>query len=156
VIPDNLIYDVKTYQPDKCVGKLMYQVRAAYMNALDQALGQDPDLAGLEISAAQCVILSVLAERGVDSAAQLCKDISYDGGAMTRMVDRLEAKGLISRRRSPEDRRLVKLELTEAGVAAIPKVRECKLRVLNRFLTGFSRTEARQLERFLARMLQNA
>jgi hypothetical protein len=90
--PDNLIYDVKTYQPDKCVGKLMYQVRAAYMNALDQALGQDPDLAGLEISAAQCVILSVLAERGVDSAAQLCKDISYDGGAMTRMVDRLEAQ----------------------------------------------------------------
>ena len=75
---------------------------------------------------------------------------------MTRMVDRLEAKGLISRRRCPEDRRLIKLELTEEGVAAIPKVRECKLRVLNRFLTGFSKPEARQLEGFLARMLQNA
>jgi hypothetical protein len=36
VSPGSLIYDVKTYQPDKCVGKLMYQVRAAYMNALDQ------------------------------------------------------------------------------------------------------------------------
>jgi DNA-binding MarR family transcriptional regulator len=154
--PDNPIYDVKTYQPAKCIGKLMYQVRAAYMSALDQALAQDPDLADLEISAAQCVILSVLADGGVDSAAQLCKDISYDGGAMTRMVDRLEAKGLISRRRSPEDRRLVKLELTEAGVAAIPQVRECKVRVLNRFLAGFTQLEAGQLEGFLARMLQNA
>jgi MarR family transcriptional regulator, multiple antibiotic resistance protein MarR len=154
--PDNPIYDVKTYQPAKCVGQLMYRVRAAYMNALDQALTQEPGLAALDISAAQYVILSVLAQRGVDSAAQLCKDISYDGGAMTRMVDRLEAKGLISRRRCPDDRRLVKLELTEAGLAAIPKLRACSVRVLNHFLHGFSEAEARQLEGFLARMLQNA
>jgi DNA-binding MarR family transcriptional regulator len=100
--------------------------------------------------------LNVLAQRGVDSAAQLCKDISYDGGAMTRMVDRLEAKGLISRRRCPEDRRLVKLELTEAGLAAIPKLRECSVRVLNHLMRGFTQAEARQLEGFLTRMLQNA
>jgi MarR family transcriptional regulator, multiple antibiotic resistance protein MarR len=154
--PDNPIYDVQTYQPAKCVGQLMYRVRAAYMSGLDQALAQEPDLAALEISAAQYVILSVLAQRGVDSAAQLCKDISYDGGAMTRMIDRLEAKGLISRRRCPEDRRLVKLELTAAGRAAIPKLRECSVRVLNQFLRGFSQAEAHQLEGFLGRMLQNA
>jgi DNA-binding MarR family transcriptional regulator len=154
--PNGQIYDVETYQPAKCVGQLMYRVRAAYMNALDQALAQEPDLAAYEISAAQYVIVSVLAQRGVDSAAQLCKDISYDGGAMTRMVDRLEAKGLIRRSRCPEDRRLVKLELTEAGRAALPKLRECSVRVLNHFLRGFSQVEARQLESFLVRMLQNS
>ncbi len=153
--PDNEIYDVETFQPAKCVGQLIYRVRAAHMSALDQALAKEPDLAALEISAAQYVILSVLAQRGVDSAAQLCKDISYDGGAMTRMVDRLEAKGLISRRRCPEDRRLVKLELTAAGLAALPKLRACAVRVLNHFLRGFSEAEARQLEGFLVRMLQN-
>jgi MarR family multiple antibiotic resistance transcriptional regulator len=150
------IYDLETYQPANCVGQLMYRVRAAHMNALDAVLAQDPDLAPLEVSAAQYVIISVLAKRGVDSAAQLCNDLSYDAGAMTRMIDRLEAKGLISRRRCPEDRRLVKLELTEAGMAALPKLRECSVRVLNHFMRGFSQTEARQLESFLVRMLQNA
>ncbi len=153
--PDTPIYDVKTYQPANCVGQLMYRVRAAQMSALDQALAQDPDLAALEITAAQYVVISVLAKRGVDSAAQLCKDLSYDAGAMTRMIDRLEAKGLISRTRCPEDRRLVKLELTDAGLEALPKLRECSVRVLNHFLRGFNPAEARQLEGFLVRMLQN-
>jgi DNA-binding MarR family transcriptional regulator len=153
--PDTQIYDVETYQPAGCVGQLLYRVRAAQMNALDEELARDPDLAALEISAAQYVIISVLAKRGVDSAAQLCKDLSYDAGAMTRMIDRLEAKGLISRRRCPEDRRLVKLELTKEGVAALPKLRACSVRVLNHFLRGFSQTEARQLEAFMVRMLQN-
>src|SRR6202158_4960156 len=137
VKPDNQVYDLETYLPANCVGQLMYRVRAAQMSALDQALAQDPDLAALEISAAQYVIISVLAKRGVDSATQLCKDLSYDAGAMTRMIDRLEAKGLISRRRCPEDRRLMKLELTEAGLAALPKMRECSVRVLNHFMQGF-------------------
>ncbi|MGD0503675.1 MAG: MarR family transcriptional regulator [Steroidobacteraceae bacterium] len=149
------VYDLDTYQPANCVGQLIYRVRAAHMNALDEAIARDPDLAELEISAAQYVIISVLAKRGVDSATELCKDLSYDGGAMTRMIDRLEAKGLISRHRCPDDRRLVKLELTEAGLAALPKLRECSVRVLNHFMRGFSQAEARQLEGYLGRMLQN-
>jgi len=152
---DTQIYEVETYQPASCVGQLIYRVRAAQMSALDQELAQDPDLAPLEISAAQYTIISVLAKRGVDSAAQLCKDLSYDAGAMTRMIDRLEAKGLVNRRRCPEDRRLMKLELTEEGLAALPKLRECSVRVLNRLLRGFSLAEARQIEGFMVRMLQN-
>src|SRR5580700_8196014 len=151
------IYDLETYQPANCVGQLMNRVRAAHMNALDEVLAKEPDLASLEISAAQYVVISAIAKsKCVDSAAQLCKDLSYDAGAMTRMVDRLEAKGLISRRRCPEDRRLVKLELSDAGYAALPKLRACSVRVLNHFLRGFSLEEARQLEGFMVRMLQNA
>lgn len=154
---DTPIYDIATYQPGKCVGQLMSRVKTAHMNALDQVLSQEPELAKLEISAAQYVILSVLSQRGcVDSTAQLCKDLSYDGGAMTRMVDRLEAKGLIVRNRCTDDRRVVKIELTPEGLAALPKLRECSVKVLNRFMRGFSESEARQLEGFLARMLKNA
>jgi DNA-binding MarR family transcriptional regulator len=152
---ESQVYNLATYLPANCVGQLIYRVRAAHMNALDEAIARDPDLAALEISAAQYMIISVLAKRGVDSATELCKDLSYDGGAMTRMIDRLEAKGLISRRRCPEDRRLVKLELTEAGLAALPKLRECSVEVLNHFMRGFSQAEARQLEGYLGRMLQN-
>jgi DNA-binding MarR family transcriptional regulator len=150
------IYDVETYQPASCVGQLLYRVKAAQMNALDEVLARDPDLSHLEISAAQYVVISVLAKSEcADSVAQLCKDLPYDAGAMTRMLDRLEAKGLIARRRCPDDRRLVKIELTEAGRTALPKMRECSVQVLNHFLRGFSQAEARQLESFLVRMLQN-
>jgi DNA-binding MarR family transcriptional regulator len=72
------------------------------------------------------------------------------------MLDRLEAKGLIRRNRSPHDRRLMHLELTEEGRAAYPRMREISLTVANRFLRGFTKAEARQLEGLLARMLENA
>ncbi len=150
------IYDVNTYQPATGVGQLMCRVRTSYMSALDQALAHEPDLKELEISGAQYVILSLLGQGAAESASQLCRDISYDGGAMTRMIDRLEAKGLIARRRCPEDRRLNKLSLTEAGRAALQKLRAVSVRILNRFLRGFSQADARQLEAYLTRMLENA
>jgi DNA-binding MarR family transcriptional regulator len=152
-MPD--IYDAKTYEPRKSVGHLMNRVRTAMFAALDQEFSSEPELAQMEVSSAQFVVIATLALGEADSASQLCKGISYDAGAMTRMIDRLESKGLIRRRRAVDDRRLVNLELTEAGRDAFPKMRLCAMRVLNRFLRGFSQTEARQLEGFLHRMLDN-
>ena len=102
------------------------------------------------------VVIASLAMGEADSASQLCKGISYDAGAMTRMIDRLESKGLIRRRRDADDRRLVNIELTEQGREAFPKMRQCAMGVLNRFLRGFTQNEARQLESFLNRMLENS
>src|SRR2546429_9634837 len=70
--------------------------------------------------------------------------------------DRLESKGLIRRSRSAVDRRLMHLELTDEGRAAWPRMREISMTVANRFLRGFTKAEARQLEGFLTRMLENA
>jgi DNA-binding MarR family transcriptional regulator len=89
------------------------------------------------------------------SASDLCKHISYDAGAMTRMIDRLEEKGLLKRSRCPDDRRLVNLELTDKGNLALPQMRRVAMGVLNRFLEGFTKAEVRQLEGFLVRMLEN-
>ena len=110
------------------------------------------------LPAAQYIIVANLAAGPGEpkSAADLCKVISYDAGAMTRMLDRLEAKGLIRRTRSSQDRRLMNLELTEEGRAAYPRMREISMSIANRFLRGFTKTEARQLEGFLNRMLENA
>ena len=149
------IYDAKTYEPRKSVGHLMNRVRTAMFMALDSELSAEKDLAALEVTAAQFVVIASLALGEADSASQLCKGISYDAGAMTRMIDRLETKGLIRRRRDSDDRRLVNLELTDQGRDAFPRMRLCAMRVLNRFLRGFSQTEARQLEGFLNRMLEN-
>jgi DNA-binding MarR family transcriptional regulator len=125
--------------------------------ALDHDLAGDKRLGPLELSAAQFIIIANLASAEAPlSASDLCKGISYDAGAMTRMLDRLEGKGLIRRNRCAEDRRLMHLELTDEGRAAYPRMREISLAVANRFLRGFSKAEARQLEAMLSRMLENA
>jgi len=46
--------------------------------------------------------------------------------------------------------------LTEEGRAAYPRMREISMNNANRFLRGFNKAEARQLEGFLNRMLENA
>ena len=150
------IYDSTNYQPGKSIGALLGRVRVAMLAALDEALAADRRLAPLELSAAQFIVIASLVGEERKSASDLCKGISYDAGAMTRMLDRLEGKGLIRRNRSPEDRRLVHLELTEEGRSAYPRMRELSAAVANRFLHGFSKAEARQLEGLLRRMLDNA
>jgi DNA-binding MarR family transcriptional regulator len=139
------------------VGHLLSRVRAEMLAALDKALEADAELSALEISSAQFIVIAALAlAETPKSASDLCKGISYDAGAMTRMIDRLESKGLIRRNRRPEDRRVVYLELTEEGTRTYPRMRAVSMGVVNRFLQGFSAAEARQLESFLSRMLQNA
>ncbi|HUA90286.1 MAG TPA: MarR family transcriptional regulator [Steroidobacteraceae bacterium] len=151
------IYDVATYQPKKSVGALLSRVRVEMLAALDSEMATDKRLAPLELSAAQFIIIANLAVADAPmSASDLCKGIQYDAGAMTRMLDRLESKGLIRRNRSAQDRRLMHLELTEEGRAAYPRMREISMAVANRFLRGFTKAEARQLESMLARMVENA
>ena len=152
------IYESSTFQPGRHIGALVSRVKVEMLAALDRELSQDKRLAPLEMSAAQYIIVANLAAGPGEpkSAADLCKVISYDAGAMTRMLDRLEAKGLIRRTRSSQDRRLMNLELTEEGRAAYPRMREISMANANRFLRGFTKAEARQLEGFLNRMLENA
>ena len=151
------IYDNAGYQPCRSIGALLSRVKAEMLAAIDRELAADKRLCALEMSAAQYIIIANLAGPGEPkSAADLCKGISYDAGAMTRMLDRLEHKGLIRRSRSAHDRRLMILELTEEGRTAYPRMREISMGVANRFLRGFTKAEARQLEGFLTRMLENA
>ena len=150
------IYDAATYEPRKGIGHLLHRVRTEILAAVDRELAADEQLAAMEVTSAQFIILATLSMGLAKSASDLCKGISYDAGAMTRMIDRLEEKGLLRRSRDPGDRRLVNLELTEKGNAALPRMRDSSMRVLNRFLQGFTKAEARQLEGFLTRMLENA
>ncbi len=151
------IYDIATYQPKKSVGYMLSRVRVEMLAALDRELSADKRLAPLEISSAQFIVIAMLAGSSAPmSASELCKGISYDAGAMTRMLDRLENKGLMRRNRSAHDRRLTHLELTQEGIAVYPRMREISMSVANHFLRGFTKTEARQLEGLLGRMFENA
>jgi DNA-binding MarR family transcriptional regulator len=129
--------------------RLVNRVRVELIDALDR------ELAPFDISAPQLFVLSSVANKEADSAAGLCKSISYDPGAMTRMIDRLQQKGLVRRVPRPEDRRAMNLELTVAGRALFPQLVAAKDRVQTQFLRGFSKEEASVLQSFLQRMLAN-
>lgn len=150
------IYDEPSYAPKKGVGYLLNRVRSELLAAVDHEFGADGELAALQATSAQFIVLASLSTDEVKSASDLCKEMTYDAGAMTRMIDRLEEKGLLERSRCPNDRRLVYLALTEKGQMALPRMRNTTRQVLNRFLEGFTKAEARQLEAFLTRMLENA
>jgi MarR family transcriptional regulator, multiple antibiotic resistance protein MarR len=144
------VYDSKTFEPTGCIGPLIGRVRVALLEAMDRALMPH------NVTAAQYIILSTLVSAKVASASQICRGLSYDAGAMTRMIDRLEQRGLLRRVRVADDRRTQKLELTEEGEALYPKMRASAMSVINGLLRGFTKAEASQLEGFLKRMLENA
>ena len=127
------------------ITRLINRVRVELIDALDR------ELAPYDISAPQLIVLASVASGEADSAAGLCKSISYDPGAMTRMIDRLEQKGLVRRIPHPEDRR----ELTVAGKALYPRLIGAKEAVTAQFLRGFSKDEIAMLEGFLLRMIAN-
>jgi MarR family transcriptional regulator, multiple antibiotic resistance protein MarR len=144
------VYTAESLQPGGSVGYLINKVRLVLNAEVDR------ELEPLDITAAQFAIMAHLAFNLADSASALCSGMDYDPGAMTRMVDRLEAKGFIRRVRERGDRRKLRLELTEEGKAAFPKMKARVVVVLNRLLGDFSKAEAAKLREFLKRMLVNA
>lgn len=145
-------YDPKTFQLDHNVGYLMKRLLAEMFAAADR------EMAPLGLTSAQFTVLAALASKRADSPATLCAAMAdYDRGAMTRMIDRLQAKGLVRRVRDAKgDRRAVRVELTPGGKALYPRLVAGAAGVLNRFLTGFSEKEHAQLAAYLQRMLANA
>ena len=143
------LYDPKTFDPRTGIGRLIGLVRAELSEALDR------ELAPFDITAAQYVILVRLASGEVDSASGLCKGVAYDPGAMTRMIVRLERKQLVLRTRSPNDRRKVMLQMTDAGREIYPRLVEKAAGAMNVLMRGFTKAEVLQLEGLLQRILMN-
>ncbi len=143
------IYTTETYTPVSNVGRSLIDAATLLAGAIDQGAKQ------VGISGPQWVVLMRIASGVGSSAAELCRRIGYDSGSMTRMLDRLVGLGLIRRDRSDDDRRVVRLSLTEAGQAMYPRLRPIAIDVLNRHLAGFTPSEVDQLMDFLHRILKN-
>ena len=144
------IYAARSFRSREAVGALVALTRKALIEEFER------ELAPLGLNAAQALVIVVLADEGAGTAAEICKHLSHDPGAMTRLIDKLETMALVRRVRGREDRRSARLEVTQRGRALRAQVTQVQVNVLNRMLRGFSRAEARLLERFLKRMLGNA
>jgi DNA-binding MarR family transcriptional regulator len=71
--------------------------------------------AGGGATLAQAAILFLLKEKDRRYMSEMGKIIGVDNSAMTRLVDRLEKTGLVTRKIDPENRRAIAILLTPAG-----------------------------------------
>lgn len=100
----------------------------------------------------QWVVLMYVRDGLAVTIADICRDLHHDSGAMTRLVDQLESRKLIERRRSEDDRRVVELSLTAAGTEVLETLVPIACDALNTALEGFSRDEVKLLQSMLRRL----
>ncbi|MFY9509478.1 MAG: MarR family winged helix-turn-helix transcriptional regulator [Rubrivivax sp.] len=143
------LYDGANYEVTQSVGHLMVNLMTQMRREVEQRMTAHG------LTDAQWKPLLMLKTGLATTAIELARRMDMDAGAITRLVDRLEAKGLVERVRSESDRRVVHLRLTAAGEAATVEVPYVLAAVNNDFLKGFSDAEWKQLRKLLERMLAN-
>ncbi len=113
----------------------------------------DSHLQDFGVTAAQFKVLIIVAQYGVDTPAELCRYLSLDSGSMTRMLDRLEQKDLILRRRCPDDRRQVRLALSEEGQKLADQLPQIGAAAMNELVGVLAADELATLESLLSKVL---
>ena len=139
---------------DSCTGSalglLFRQVRDAMWARMALELAD----AGHDLTFSQYITIKRLA-LGTAGVTELAKAADLNPGAMTRLLDRLEARGLLARVTDPNDRRALNIDLTDAGIAMWRDVDQCGQRVRERAMRGMDDATRAQLTRLLEQARDN-
>lgn len=144
-----VFYSADNLRTENSIGLLMRQVMSSIRTQADA------QLAAHDLTYAQWLPLYKLFLEPGHTVATLARDLEADPPAVTRALDRLQAKGLIERERSSEDRRVVKLVLTAEGRKVARRVPDVLSQIYNGHLSDFSKAEWQTLVRLLRRLLAN-
>lgn len=90
---------------------------------------------------------------GITTAGDLAHNICHDAGSLTRLVDEMVKRGLVTRGRSETDRRVVTLSLTRRGDDLVEKLAPRMMEFWNQLLSGFTHAEVDTLINLLTRLL---
>ncbi|MGJ8484607.1 MarR family transcriptional regulator [Pseudoalteromonas sp. PAR1] len=140
---------IEDLDPVQDLGRLVSYLRSNLVTHLDDALEDK------ELTSAQYIVVVLLARGKVNTLAELCEHMVYDRGAMSRLLSRLEDKGLVAKKQSVEDRRSTLLYLTEKGQQLYPEILPTVNDIYRKALTGFSDDEQKQLASLLFRAIHN-
>lgn len=132
------------------LGLLFRQVRDAMWARMAR------ELAGLghDLTFSQYITLKKLAD-GTAGVTDLARAAELNPGAMTRLLDKLAAKGLVVRTADPDDRRALNIQLTEAGTVIWQDINKCGQRVREQAMAGMSEAERTQLTSLLEQVRDN-
>jgi len=128
---------------------LVFHVARELRTALDRKFDAhgitSQQAALLLLSRLQCVSPNKMAER-----------LGTDAAGMTRLIDRLESKGFVMRKTSPEDRRSIVVVLGPRSKRILPRLIPEFRRAEKGLLDGFAEYEVVELNNLLRRLLKNA
>lgn len=105
-----------------------------------------------DVTVSQCYVLKELADHGTLAATRLAGLMRLGLSSLTRVVDELEAKGYVARRRLPADRRVICVEMTPAGKSALRRMEARILRSEKEVLEKMSPAEREALLEGLRRL----
>ncbi|NPT44995.1 MarR family transcriptional regulator [Paraburkholderia sp. 1N] len=140
-------YTKENFMLTQSVGFMLTKARNMITADMDAALKD------LDISSQQMGILLSLTRGIATTPFELSKLLGIDTGLMTRMLDKLETKGLLERSRSVDDRRVVNLTLTDKGEEVAAQIPEVAPHVLNEHLKKFTKAEFEELRRLLRKFI---
>jgi MarR family transcriptional regulator, transcriptional regulator for hemolysin len=120
-------------------------VSRAFSDALAEAGGSVPTW----------LILTSLMDEGWPAQLQLARALRIEGPTLTRHLDGLEKEGLVVRRRDPNDRRAVRVELTDAGRAKHAELLQAVIGFNRRLTSGLGDAEIGELRTLLGKLEAN-
>ena len=100
-------------------------------------------------------VLAALREQDGRRMGDLSETTSIDVSTLTRLVDGMEKKGLVARRRAEQDARVVTLHVTAAGRRLIGRILPIAQRYERVALAGFDEREAATLKAALRQLYAN-
>jgi DNA-binding MarR family transcriptional regulator len=140
-------YTKDNFRLTESVGYQLVKARNLIVSEMDAALKE------LDISSQQMGILLTLRQKVASTPFELSRLLGVDTGLMTRLLDKLETKGLLVRSRDLEDRRVVNLALTKDGVAIADHIPNVAPDVLNARVSDFTKAELTELRRLLRKFI---
>jgi MarR family transcriptional regulator, lower aerobic nicotinate degradation pathway regulator len=99
-------------------------------------------------------ILLVLSERALETQGAIADALGYDPGQLVGLLDDLEERGLVERRRDPRDRRRHVVHLTSAGKQTLRQLRAISRQTEDEFLEPLTDEERGNLHALLLRLAE--
>jgi DNA-binding MarR family transcriptional regulator len=107
---------------------------------------------GTGLSPFHYAVLALLEEDPRETQAAIADALGYDRSHVVRLLDELEERDLVARKRDPEDRRRHVVKMTPEGRKMLAKLRAIVARLEDHFLAPLDRDERAALHALLVRL----